>query len=88
MLMNEISLDNFHNIFLDGGRICRIGNIAKKVWQEVLCLLKTEEGESFTDIELGDPWLEKIAGFPISHLDVAHAHHSRENRGGQGRKIR
>ena len=40
--MNEMSLDNSHDIFLDGDHICRIGNIAKKVRQAVLCLLKTE----------------------------------------------
>ena len=70
-LMNEMALDNSHDIFLDGDHICRIGNIAKKVRQAVLCLLKTEEGEAFTNIEHGIPWLEKIAGLPISHLDVA-----------------
>ena len=70
-LMNEMALDNSHDIFLDGDHICRIGNIAKKVRQAVLCLLKTEEGEAFTNIEHGVPWLEKIAGLPISHLDVA-----------------
>ena len=69
--MNEMALDNSHDIFLDGDHICRIGNIAKKVRQAVLCLLKTEEGEAFTNIEHGVPWLEKIAGLPISHLDVA-----------------
>ena len=68
---NEMALDNSHDIFLDGDHICRIGNIAKKVRQAVLCLLKTEEGEAFTNIEHGVPWLEKIAGLPISHLDVA-----------------
>ena len=70
-LMNEMSLDKSHDIFLDGDHICRIGNIAKKVRQAVLCLLKTEEGEAFTNIEHGVPWLEKIAGLPVSHLDVA-----------------
>ena len=70
-LMNEMALDNSHDIFLDGDHICRIGNIAKKVRQAVLCLLKTEEGEAFTNIEHGVPWLEKIAGLPVSHLDVA-----------------
>ena len=70
-LMNEMALDNSHDIFLDGDHICRIGNIAKKVRQAVLCLLKTEEGEACTNIEHGVPWLEKIAGLPISHLDVA-----------------
>lgn len=66
-----MALDNSHDIFLDGDHICRIGNIAKKVRQAVLCLLKTEEGEAFTNIEHGVPWLEKIAGLPVSHLDVA-----------------
>ena len=70
-LMNEMALDNSHDIFLDGDHICRIGNIAKKVRQAVLCLLKTEEGEAFTNIEHGVPWLEKITGLPVSHLDVA-----------------
>ena len=70
-LMNEMALDNSHDIFLDGDHICRIGNIAKKVRQAVLCLLKTEEGEAFTNIEHGVPWLERIAGLPVSHLDVA-----------------
>ena len=51
--MNEMALDNSHDIFLDGDHICRIGNIAKKVRQAVLCLLKTEEGEAFTNIEHG-----------------------------------
>ena len=53
--MNEMALDNSHDIFLDGDHICRIGNIAKKVRQAVLCLLKTEEGEAFTNIEHGVP---------------------------------
>ena len=70
-LMNEMALDNSHDIFLDGDHICRIGNIAKTVRQAVLCLLKTEEGEAFTNIEHGVPWLERIAGLPVSHLDVA-----------------
>lgn len=69
--MNEMALNNSHDIFLDGDHICRIGNIAKKVRQAVLCLLKTEEGEAFTNIEHGVPWLEKIAGLPVSHLDLA-----------------
>ena len=72
-LMNEMALDNSHDIFLDGDHICRIGNIAKKVRQAVLCLLKTEEGEAFTNIEHGVPWLEKIAGLPISHREKIEA---------------
>ena len=69
--MNEMALNSSHDIYLDGDHICRIGNIAKKVRQAVLCLLRTEEGEAFTNVEHGVPWLENIAGLPVSHLDVA-----------------
>ncbi len=66
-----MALNSSHDIFLDGDHIARIHSMAKKVRQAVHCLLKTEEGEAFTNIEHGVPWLEKIAGLPVSHLDVA-----------------
>lgn len=69
--MNEMALNSSHDIFLDGDHIARIHSMAKKVRQAVHCLLKTEEGEAFTNAKHGVPWLEEIAGLPVPHLDVA-----------------
>lgn len=70
--MNEMRLDNNHNVYLDGDKIARFSNNSKnEIAQLVECMLKTEEGEAFTNIEHGIPWLEKILGLPMSHLDVA-----------------
>ena len=33
-LMNEMALDNSHDIFLDGDHICRISNLARKIRQK------------------------------------------------------
>lgn len=69
--MNELALNSSHDIFLQGDRICRISRTQKRVQQAVHCLLRTEEGEAFTNREHGVPWLEKVAGLPMNHLDVA-----------------
>jgi len=66
-----MALNGSHDVFLNGDSIARVHSMAKKVRQAVLCLLKTEEGEAFTNSEHGVPWLEEIAGLPLPHLDVA-----------------
>lgn len=66
-----MALNSSHDIFLQGDRICRISRMQKRVQQAVHCLLRTEEGEAFTNQEHGVPWLEKVAGLPMNHLDVA-----------------
>lgn len=74
--MNELLLSKENDIYLDGDRIARIGrssprSVAASVRQAVLCMLRTEEGEAFADIEEGVPWFGRILGLEAAHLDVA-----------------
>lgn len=74
--MNELRLDNSHDIEAVGGHIVRIArddpdayrNVAE---QQCLCLLRCEEGESFVDYTHGVPWFNRILGLPAQYLDVA-----------------
>lgn len=43
----------------------------KRVKQAILCLLRTNEGEAFTDGKHGVPWFDKILGLSETHLDLA-----------------
>ena len=76
--MNELRLDNNHDIALSGTHIARIipsdvDSYRKEAEQQCLCLLRCEEGESFVDYMHGVPWFKRILGLPAQHLDVATA---------------
>lgn len=76
--MNEMRLNNNHDIELSGNRIARIVKddadaYRKEAEQQSLCLLKCEEGESFVDYTHGVPWFNRILGLPAQYLDVATA---------------
>lgn len=76
--MNELRLDENHDLQLSGSRIARIlksdpDACRKEAEQACLCLLRCEEGESFVDYTHGVPWFNKILGLPAQHLDVATA---------------
>lgn len=76
--MNELRLNNHHDIELSGNRIARIVKsdhdaYRKESEQQCLCLLRCEEGESFVDYTHGVPWFHRILGFPVQYLDVATA---------------
>lgn len=76
--MNELRLDNNHDIALSGTHIARIlpsevDSYRKEAEQQCLCLLRCEEGESFVDYTHGVPWFKRILGLPAQHLDVATA---------------
>lgn len=76
--MNELRLNNSHDIELSGNRIARIlpgepESFRKEAEQQCLCLLKCEEGESFVDYTHGVPWFNRILGLPAQYLDVATA---------------
>ena len=73
-----MTLDRSHDIGLDaaGTGLSRIlpggsGSRAKRVKQAVLCLLKTNEGEAFTDGTHGIPWFDRVLTLPETHLDLA-----------------
>lgn len=75
--MNELRLDKgTHDISLSGGGFRRISGAdarsgGESVAQRVLCMLRTELGEAFTDPEYGTPWFGEVLGLPVSHLDLA-----------------
>ncbi|SHL04478.1 hypothetical protein [Fibrobacter sp. UWH4] len=74
--MNELRLDNAHDIYRDGASIARLKKDTAEVHrlraqQAGLCLLRCEEGESFVDYTHGVPWFNRILGLPVQHLDVA-----------------
>lgn len=74
--MLEMKLNGSHDIAIDGDHIARFSpsneaDVTKRVAQAALCMLKTEEGEAFTDGGHGCPWFGKILGLPLVHLDVA-----------------
>ena len=76
--MNELRLDNNHDIALSGTHIARIlpsdvDSYRKEAEQQCLCLLRCEEGESFVDYTHGVPWFNRILGLPAQYLDVATA---------------
>lgn len=76
--MNELRLNQNHDIELSGTRIARIVKddadaCRKEAEQQCLCLLKCEEGESFVDYTHGVPWFHRILGLPVQYLDVATA---------------
>lgn len=76
--MNELRLDNNHDIALSGTHIARIlpydvDSYRKEAEQQCLCLLRCEEGESFVDYTHGVPWFKRILGLPAQYLDVATA---------------
>ena len=76
--MNELRLDNNHDISLSGTHIARIlpsdaDSYRKEAEQQCLCLLRCEEGESFVDYTHGVPWFKRILGLPAQYLDVATA---------------
>ena len=74
--MNEMRLDERHDVSLSGNSIARFRDsgretVRERTGQLCLCLLRTEEGESFIDGTHGVPWFGKILGLPVQHLDVA-----------------
>lgn len=78
--MNELRLNENHDIFVKNGHLCRFKKpdddrrgLTRRdcVAQSVLCMLKTEMGEAFSNIEHGVPWFNQILGLPVSYLDVA-----------------
>lgn len=76
--MNELKLNNSHDIELSGGHIARIfgegrESTRKECEQQCLCLLRCEEGEAFVDYTHGVPWFHRILGLPAQYLDVATA---------------
>ena len=76
--MNELRLNQNHDIELSGTRIARIVKddadaYRKEAEQQCLCLLKCEERESFVDYTHGVPWFHRIFGLPVQYLDVATA---------------
>lgn len=76
--MNELRLDNNHDIALSGTHIARIlpsdvDSYRNEAEQQCLCLLRCEEGESFVDYTHGVPWFKRILGLPAQYLDVATA---------------
>ena len=76
--MNELRLDNNHDIALSGTHIARImpsdpDAARKEAEQQCMCLLKCEEGESFVEYTHGVPWFNRILGLPAQYLDVATA---------------
>lgn len=75
-MMNEMRLDEMHDVSLSGKSIARFRDsgretVRDRTGQLCLCLLRTEEGESFIDATHGVPWFSKILGLPAQHLDVA-----------------
>lgn len=76
--MNELRLNNNHDLELSGNSIARIVKddadaYRKESEQQCLCLLRCEEGESFVDYTHGVPWFHRIFGLPAQYLDVATA---------------
>lgn len=74
--MNELRLNQDHDLELSGTRISRILKtdvdcFRKEAEQQCLCLLRCEEGESFVDYTHGIPWFNRILGLPAQYLDVA-----------------
>lgn len=76
--MNEMALNSNHDIGLNaaGTGLSRVTADAfqpqvKRVRQAVLCLLRTNEGEAFTDGSHGVPWFDKVLTLPETHLDLA-----------------
>lgn len=74
--MNEMRLDENHDIALDGDRIARFCDSGKqtkasRISQVALCMMRTEEGESFVDRDHGVPWFGSVLELPENHLDVA-----------------
>lgn len=71
--MNEMRLNENHDIYVKDGSICRFNDSQKRerVAQAVLTMLKTEQGEAFTNIDHGVPWFSEILELPVSYLDVA-----------------
>ena len=76
--MNELRLNNHHDLELSGNSIARIVKddadaYRKESEQQCMCLLRCEEGESFVDYTHGVPWFHRILGLPAQYLDVATA---------------
>lgn len=71
--MNEMRLNQNHDIYVKDGSICRFsdGQRRERIAQAALTMLKTEQGEAFTNIEHGIPWFDEILELPVSYLDVA-----------------
>lgn len=74
--MYEMKLGGNNDIAIDGDHIARFTAVDKvsfsrRVAQIAKAMLKTEEGEAFTDAGHGCPWFSKILGLPLVHLDVA-----------------
>lgn len=74
--MREMILNKSHDIQLtgDGSSFARfngIATMAQQVAQAAECLLRTEQGEAFTNGAHGCPWFSEILGLAPVHLDIA-----------------
>lgn len=77
--MREMILNKSHDIEVVGDHFARFMpdsagkniSLAQQVTQAALCMLKTEQGEAFTNGDHGCPWFNQILGLAPVHLDVA-----------------
>lgn len=77
MRMNGRILNQYNDIFtesyIENGvtkyRIARALTFKQKVMRNISCVLKTFEGECFTDYDAGVPWFDNILGNSVLFTD-------------------
>lgn len=75
--MNGRILDENNDIYVEAytengvtkHRCARALTFKQKVMRNIACLLKTIEGEAFTDYEAGVPWFDGVLGNSVLFVD-------------------
>jgi hypothetical protein len=69
--MSGRRLNGQNDIWMENGRVARLGNREERVAQSVQTMLKTFEGEAFTDRGHGFPWYGAVLERNVLDLQYA-----------------
>ena len=68
--MNGRLLNSSNDIYLDDdGHVARTTTLKHRVMREISTVLRTFEGECFTDYTAGVPWFDKVLGNSVLFAD-------------------
>lgn len=68
--MNGRLLDSNNDIFLDGnGHVARALSLRERTMRLIGTVLRTFQGECFTDYDAGVPWFDKVLGNSVLFSD-------------------
>ena len=68
--MNGRLLDTNNDIYLDeNGHVARASSLRKRTMRLIGTVLRTFQGECFTDYEAGVPWFDRVLGNSVLFAD-------------------